>query len=147
MIHSVNNNNKANIGSLTMKRILEVIAIETLSRKLALNIIESLNNNGYTIIENVPTAITPEVDWKLSVPENVTALSPQEFSEQFLHGESEGTFICESKAGVSVKSKVGVLKPCYQCDKEVEFLFADSRCAECTSLVRNELGEGVYENE
>lgn len=28
---------------------------------------------------------------------------------------------------------------CYQCEKEVEYLFEDSRCGECTSLTPEEV--------
>lgn len=38
---------------------------------------------------------------------------------------------------------------CYQCDKEVEYLFGDSRCGECTRLTPAEvIGEEIeYEEE
>lgn len=35
---------------------------------------------------------------------------------------------------------------CYQCDEEVNYLFADSRCGDCTRLTPEELrGEEEYD--
>lgn len=139
-----------------MKRILEIIGTITNNVSTSQRIVEALNNNGFTIRENIAESRN-EVDAEsfLNVPKEMHDLSPEEYVALYLSAEvvpvslfpaeSEHEVLGVFKAGVSEHEAGGVFKAGVSEQEAVGYLFPDSRCGDCTRYTPDEIKGLLYE--